>query len=234
MIVKIIEKQIARLKNDPDYKIDATYSFRELMYSCFYRLMQVMRGYFLKCTIHSKGLIFSGRRVKIEYGFLIRAGKSLIIEDEVFLSGLSKEGIVLGDNVTIARSSVLTCTGVLSNKGTGIKIGNNCAIGASSFLGGQGGIVIGDNVIMGPQVKIFSENHNYGDSNIVIKKQGETRLKIQIGENCWVGSGTIILAGVTIGEGSVIAAGSVVTKSFPVNSVIAGIPAKFLKSRIEN
>lgn len=231
MIMKSIEKLIAKLKNDPGYKINTNYSSRQFIYILFYRLIQILRGFCVKLVIHSKGIIFCGRRVIIEYGFQIKAGKSLIIEDGVYLSALSKDGIVFGNNVTIAKSAVLTCTGVLADKGIGIKIGNNCAIGAQSFLGGQGGIEIMDNVIMGPQVKIFSENHSYADSTIIIRKQGETRAKVQIQEDCWIGAGTIILAGVTIGAGSVIAAGSVVTKSIAVKSVVAGVPARFLKSR---
>lgn len=150
------------------------------------------------------------------------------------MDALSEKGIKLGNNVTIAKYSVLVCTGVVASRGIGITIGNNCAIGAQSFLGGQGGIVVGNDVIMGPQVKIFSENHNYQHPDIVIRKQGETRKGVVIGDNCWIGAGTTILDGFTIGSGCEIAGGSVVTKSIPSNSVSAGIPAKIIKSRVSN
>lgn len=127
--------------------------------------------------------------------------------------------------------AVLSCTGVIANKGVGIVIGNNSAVGAQSFLGGQGGIVIGNDVIMGPQVKIFSENHNYALPDMLIRKQGESRKGVVIGDNCWVGAGAIILDGVTLAEGCVIAAGAVVTKSMPANSVVAGVPAKVIQTR---
>ncbi len=57
---------------------------------------------------------------------------------------------------------------------------------------------------------------------------------IRIGDDVWIGTGATILAGVTIGKGCIIAAGSVVTRSFPAYSIIAGVPAKIIRSRLEN
>lgn len=67
----------------------------------------------------------------------------------------------MGNNVTIAKFTSIQCTGVIHELGTGVTIGDNSAVGAYSFLGGQGGITIGNNVIMGPKVNIFSENHGF-------------------------------------------------------------------------
>jgi len=119
-------------------------------------------------------------------------------------------------------------------KGTGITIGDRTGISARAYFAGQGGITIGDDVIMGPGVQIFSENHNFSDSATTIKAQGVTKAPVIIGNNCWLGAGTTILAGVTVGDGCVVAAGSVVNKSIPANSIAAGVPAKVIKSRIEN
>jgi acetyltransferase-like isoleucine patch superfamily enzyme len=65
-----------------------------------------------------------------------------------------------------------------------------------------------------------------------IRLQGVTRKGIRIGNNCWIGSKVTILDGVTIGDGCILAAGTVVTKSFPANSIIGGVPAKIIKSRV--
>jgi acetyltransferase-like isoleucine patch superfamily enzyme len=227
----IVEKVVARIKRNPAYKLDNTYSVKQLYFILWYRFFQVMRGFILKIKVSSSGLIFCGRGAVIQHGYQLKVGRNLILEEGVHIDALSHEGIILGDNVTIAKYSILACTGVIANKGIGIYIGNNSAIGAHSFLGGQGGIKIGSDVIIGPYVKIFSENHNYDLQDIVIRMQGESRKGITIADNCWVGAGAIILDGVAISNGCIIAAGSVVTDSVPENSVVAGVPAKVIKSR---
>ncbi|TSJ41094.1 acyltransferase [Mucilaginibacter corticis] len=122
----------------------------------------------------------------------------------------------------------------MAQKGTGITIGDRTGIGARAFLAGQGGITIGNDVITGPNIQVFSENHNFSDLSQTIKAQGVSKQPTVIGNNCWLGGGVTILAGVTIGDGCVIAAGSVVTKSVPANSIVAGVPAKVIKSRDAN
>ncbi|CAN5279640.1 hypothetical protein BH09BAC3_BH09BAC3_21970 [soil metagenome] len=227
-----IEKIIARLKNDPSYRLDPSYSGKQLLYIIYYRAFQVFRGCFLKIRVTSTGIIFCGRNVIVEHGYQLKAGKNLIFEDGVHINALSERGIVLGDNVTIAKRAILNCTGVIANKGTGIMIGNNSAVGALSFLGGQGGITIGNDVIMGPQVNIFSENHNFSDPEMVIRKQGESRKGVTIGNNCWIGAGVTILDGVNISNGCIIAAGSILTDSIPENSIVMGAPGKVVRSRL--
>ena len=231
MLKKLIEKIIAGLKGDPSYKLDDTYSLRQLIFIVYYRFWQIGRGLFLKFFISSSGMVFCGRRVIVQHGYLLRAGRNLILEDAVHINALSEDGIVFGSNVTIAKHAILSCTGVIAHKGKGIRIGNNSAVGAQSFVGGQGGITIGNDVIMGPQVKIFSENHSFDQTDVLIRKQGETRKGVVIGDNCWIGAGVTILDGVTIASGCVIAAGSVVSTSIPENSLAMGIPARVMRSR---
>lgn len=94
-----------------------------------------------------------------------------------------------------------------------------------SFLD-LGGIYIEDNVLIGPQVKLVTENHPLDPS---IRK-GLITKPILIKQNAWIGAGALILPGVTIGENAVVAAGAVVSKDIPDNTVVGGIPAKPLKS----
>jgi acetyltransferase-like isoleucine patch superfamily enzyme len=229
-----IERIIRKLKNDPGYKWDSAYSVSALFIISMHRTAQVIRGFFLKPFLKkSSGFLFVGRRVKVRHGYQLIAGKNLILEDNVSINALSVNGISIGDNVSIAKDSILFCTGVIAYKGAGITIGSRTGINARAYLAGQGGITIGEDVIMGPNVQIFSENHNFSDLSQTIKAQGVTKQAVVIGNNCWLGAGAAILAGVIIGDGCVIAAGSVVTKSVPPDSIVAGVPAKVIKSRQE-
>ena len=228
----IIEKIIKKLKNDTDYKWESAYSTRDMICVGLNRAVQVLRGLFLKPFLHrSVGLVFIGRNVIVRHGYQLSAGKNLILEDNVSINALSFNGIILGDHVSIARDSILFCTGVIAQKGTGIIIGNRTGISARAYVAGQGGITIGDDVIMGPNVQIFSENHAFADINKNIKEQGVIKQAVKIGNNCWIGGGATILAGVMLGDGCVVAAGSVVNKSYPEKSISAGVPAKMIRTR---
>jgi acetyltransferase-like isoleucine patch superfamily enzyme len=113
-----------------------------------------------------------------------------------------------------------------TNFGRFIKIGKNVFINhACSFLD-MGGITIEDNVLIGPKVNLITENHplNPGDRKSLICKP------IVIKRNAWIGAGATILPGVTIGENSVVAAGAVVTANVPPNTIVGGVPAKFIKN----
>lgn len=228
----MINSIIRKLKKSDTYSVDPDLRSIDTLIIIKKRMFQVFRGVFIKPFLKkSRGIIFKGKNVKMEHLNKISCGENLIIEDNVYINALSKSGIYLGSNVTIQRDSILICTGVIRNIGIGIKIGNNVGLNARVYLGGQGGIEIGDNVIIGPDVKIFSENHIFEKAEIPIKEQGETRKGVKIGNDCWLGSGSVILDGVNLGDGCVVAAGSIVTKSFPTYSVIAGVPGKIIKTR---
>lgn len=229
-----IENLIRKLKGKPDYKWESSYSVRALMEITLVRSTQILRGLFLIPFFKkSTGLVFVGSNVKVRHANQLSAGKNLILEDNVTINALSTNGIIFGNHISIARDSILFCTGIIAQKGSGITIGDRTGISARAYLAGQGGITIGNDVIIGPNVQVFSENHNFSNLTITIKEQSVSKRAVFIGNNCWIGGGVTILAGVTIGDGCVIAAGSVVTKSVPENSIVAGVPAKVIKSRGE-
>jgi acetyltransferase-like isoleucine patch superfamily enzyme len=233
-IISVLESLISKLKKDPNYRFKTDYTERQLFNILKYRGFQIMRGLLKRPKIRmSGGLLFCGRSVVIENGYMIQSGPNLILEDYSQINALSEKGISFGRNVTIGKLAIIMCTGVIANKGVGLEIGDYSAVGAQSFLGCQGGIKLGNNVIMGPGVRIFSENHNYKDTAVPIRLQGETRTGVVIEDDCWVGSGATILDGVTIGTGTLIAAGSVVVNDIPSFSIVAGVPAKLIKKRGE-
>lgn len=111
-----------------------------------------------------------------------------------------------------------------------VELGHNSDIGLAARLNGK--VVIGNAVIMGPEVLVFTQNHNTSQTDIAIKYQGVTEEKpVYIGDGSWIGARAIILPGVHIGKGSVVAAGAVVTKNVPDYSVVAGNPARVVKQR---
>lgn len=113
----------------------------------------------------------------------------------------------------------------------GLSIGKNTFINVNFFVQSSGRVKIGDDVIIGPNVSIYSENHNFLNKKKKIIDQGFIRNAVVIGNDVWIGTNVVILPGVVIEDGCVIGAGSVVTKSFSKYSVIAGVPAKKIKSR---
>ena len=85
--------------------------------------------------------------------------------------------------------------------------------------------------MMSPRVSIYSENHNFSETTKPMIEQGVTRSFVKIEDDCWLAANSVILAGVTVGKGSVVAAGSIVTKDVPPYSIVAGNPARIIKSR---
>jgi acetyltransferase-like isoleucine patch superfamily enzyme len=222
-----------REKQDTRYHLDPNMTLRALLQVLIRRGFAFMRGLFQRIWLgKSSGTLFVGRQVRLLCPQYISAGRGVIIDDYVSIDALSQQGVELADNVTIAKFVTIQCSGVIRHLGVGLRIGSNSAIGAYSFLGAQGGITIGKNVIMGPRVSLHAENHIYTSLTTPIRLQGEERQGIVIEDDCWIGAGAIILDGVQIGAGCVVAAGSVVTKNVPAYSVIAGVPAKVLKSRL--
>lgn len=110
--------------------------------------------------------------------------------------------------------------------GKNIRVGKNVFINAGCCFQDQGGIIIGDGVLIGHQVVLATLNHDLDPD----KRQSMIPKPIVIGNNVWIGSHATILGGVTIGDGSVIAAGAVVTKDVPENTVAGGVPAKIIKA----
>ena len=109
--------------------------------------------------------------------------------------------------------------------GKNIHIGENVFINSNCTMQDQGGIYIGNDVLIGHNVCLLTLNHDFD-----IEKRAELHPSpVHIENKAWIGSNATILPGVTIGEGAIVAAGAVVTKDVEAKTIVGGVPAKFIK-----
>ena len=104
-----------------------------------------------------------------------------------------------------------------------VKIGKNVIVMNGCLMMAAGGITIGDETQIAANVQLISNNHDLEDRNVITCKP------IIIGKNVWIGAGSTILPGVSIGDNSVVGAASVVTKDVPPDTIVAGNPAKIIR-----
>jgi len=113
-----------------------------------------------------------------------------------------------------------------------MEIGTNVSIGTNCFLSSDtGGVMIGDDCMISPNVTIVGNNYRYDRLDIPISAQEKTSEGIRIGCDVWIGAGVAILDGSEIGDGVIIAPNSVVSKSIPARSIVQGDPARVIFTR---
>ena len=169
--------------------------------------------------------IIKGRTMYYRIANKVKFGKDTYVFGPVEFNGAN---ISFGDNTSIRAWSCFKSYG-----GT-IKIGDNCSINSFCHFSGNGGITIGNDVLIATQCVLISANHNIENPDMLIREQGETQRPIIIEDNCWLGAGVKVLAGVTIHKGCVVGAGAVVTHDLPAYSVAIGVPAIVIRLRRQN
>lgn len=113
-------------------------------------------------------------------------------------------------------------------------MGDNSDLGLNIYIGGldEGGeLIVGNNVMMAPDICILTAKHNYDDLSTPIQYQGVCTCTTVIEDDVWIGMRAILLPGVKIGRGAIVGAGAVVTKDVPSFCVVAGSPARIIKQR---
>jgi maltose O-acetyltransferase len=128
-----------------------------------------------------------------------------------------------GKNVNFEKGSTFTPQ---------LSIGDNSGVGIRSAINGP--VTIGNDVMMGQEVIVYTTRHIDDRVDIPMRQQGmKDVVPVVIGDDVWIGSRVIILPGVTIGRGCIIGAGAVVTKDVPDYTVVGGVPAKVIRNRTE-
>jgi acetyltransferase-like isoleucine patch superfamily enzyme len=183
----------------------------------------------------SVGPLFVGQGARIRNPSMVSHTGRLVLEDYAEVHGLSTEGVSFGANVSIGRGTLIRPSSYYGgDAGIGLHFGDRSSIGPGGYIGCSGRVVIGNDVMMGPGVSIFSEDHDFSSTIATIKSQGVIRSFAIIEDDVWIGSGATITAGVTIGQGAVVAAGSVVTRDVAPFTLVGGIPARVIRQRLTN
>ena len=112
-----------------------------------------------------------------------------------------------------------------------LSVGDRCSINRGTIIHCGGGVDIGNDVLIGPNVLIYSQNHKYRNSDELISMQGYNRRKVVVEDDVWLASNVIVLPGITIKQGTVIGAGSVVTRNTESYGIYVGNPAKLISFR---
>lgn len=157
-------------------------------------------------------------------------GKSVYIDRQCRLHA-SRAGIELGDCTRVMRGAYVCSFVSNARPGEGIATGRRCWIGVNAVLAsGQGGLFLGDDVLIGPQAVLVTGDHDYTRTDIPATERSYTGRPIRVGSNVWIGTGATVLGGVSVGDNAVIAAGAVVTRDVPEGTLVGGVPGKILKN----
>lgn len=176
----------------------------------------------LRCRFANGSRVSAGAYVKGHGN--IRMGAKCKVHDSASLDATRGPGIDIGDQVTLNRYAYLQ-----ADRG-GIRLGDRVEINNYTIVNGTGGVVVGDDSLIGPGVRLVSYQHCFAAGSTV-RSQPTDAKPIHIGSDVWIGANAVVLAGVTVGDGSVIAAGAVVTRDVVPGTVVAGVPARVIKAR---
>ncbi|WP_051305208.1 acyltransferase [Desulfogranum mediterraneum] len=171
-----------------------------------------------------------GRSMTIRHPHKIHLGDNVVCDDYTVLDAKGEEnrGIVIGDNVMIGRSTVLSC------KNGDIFIGDNSNIALGCFIQSAREVHIGSHVLFAAYCYVIGGgDHQTQRLDIPILSQGQVVRGVTIEDNCWLGGGVMVQDGAVIGRDSIIGSGAVVRGEIPPFSVAAGVPARVKKSRQE-
>jgi len=187
-----------------------------------------LRALFYKLILKSKGLPAIEQNVRIAQARNVSLGANVYLDDGVYLHACP-QGIHIGDNVFVMHQTELHVYNFRDLPNSGIWIGHNCFIGEFTIVRGQGGVHIGESVLVAPGARILAVNHLFGDPSQPVMAQGIEARGIVIDDGAWIGGGAVVLDGVRVGRGAVIGAGAVVTRDVPPFSVAVGSPARVVK-----
>jgi len=167
-----------------------------------------------------------GQNVTVRHPHKISIGSHVAIDDNCLLDakGSSNRGIAIGNRVFVGRNSILSCKNGDITLEDGVNIGFNCEV----FSGSS--VTIGRNALLAGYCYVIGGGHEFENVDRPVQEQRGVSKGVTIEEDVWLGAGTMVLDGVQIGSHTIVGAGSVVTSDLPPRSVVAGTPARVLRS----
>lgn len=189
-----------------------------------------LRKFFYRYLFKKIGTnVIFGKDITIAHPNRIKVGNNCLVGDNCLIDAKGESGgIIIGNNVQVARGALLRSKGGLIEIGDGSTVGSYCHISSVATE-----VKLGQNVIMASYCYIIGGGgYGYDRLDIPIKDQVKFGKGIVIEDDVWLGAGVYVIDGCNIGTGSAIGAGSVVTKGIPEYSIAVGVPAKVIKKRI--
>jgi acetyltransferase-like isoleucine patch superfamily enzyme len=171
------------------------------------------------------GLVI-GRNVMLRNPGKIHVGKNVTIDDNVLIDARGGAGVIISDETVINRNASLKA------KTGSIKLGKRTNVGGGSVIVSYKGVEIGESVLIAGGCYINAGGYNIAASTQAMMEQGvQSKKPIVIKNDVWIATGAIVLDGIMIGNHAVIGAGAVVTEDVADYEVVAGVPARLIRSR---
>lgn len=145
--------------------------------------------------------------------------------------GERSDVVQLADAVSLYAQTRLVLGDVTADPCVGLRIGARTIVNVGAYLSGEGGLEIGEDVLIGPHAKLLSAGHAIDEGDAIIARNRITRARIVVEDGAWIGAGAMVLEGVRIGRGAVVAAGALVRQDVPAGMVAAGMPAVLVRPR---
>jgi acetyltransferase-like isoleucine patch superfamily enzyme len=188
-----------------------------------------LRAVFYRLILNFDGWAAIEAGVRLRFASNIRLGSGAYIDEGVYIHA-TDGGVTIGDSSLVMHRAVLHVYNFRGIPHSGISIGNDSLIGEGTIIRGQGGVTIGNRVYTSPYTQLIAVNHVFDDPNRPFIEQGLTAQGIVVEDDVWLGAGAIITDGVRIGKGAVVAAGAVVNRDVEPHTVVAGVPAKKIRT----
>lgn len=189
------------------------------------RIIMLCRG-----LLRFRKICFIGKGVRLKCKRRIKIGRYVTIHDYSYIDASSLKGVIIDDYCTIGRNNFVR-TGNLASYDGYFVMRKNSSTNNNCFLGATGGLEVGANVLIGPNVFIGTEKHKFERTDLTIREQGIVKAPVVIEDDVWIGANSVILGGNRIGRGAIIGAGSIVTKNVHNMEIVAGNPARVLRTR---